>query len=220
MSCFIGDSLLDCRLWIFGDADYADEFDSRSTTGCMAVIVGPNTYDPELDEIRYGGMEPRKDYSASSRIDCFLNEKFKVAFCEDNQATIHIIQTGNSAQLRHADRTQRTSVAWLREQFSKGFFNLVNVNSVYQVADILAKPFTSKAKWDHACHLIGVRRVQLDGNIKIKPAPTSEAQASAICTNETYDRLLREFCCSDDSKLGDKPRSSAYGCKVLRVTER
>ena len=43
MSCFIGDSLLDCRLWVFGDADYAGEFDLRSTTGCVAVIVGPNT---------------------------------------------------------------------------------------------------------------------------------------------------------------------------------
>ena len=46
MSCFIGDSLLDCRLWVFGDADYAGEFDSRSATGCVAVIVGPNTYYP------------------------------------------------------------------------------------------------------------------------------------------------------------------------------
>ena len=40
MSCFVGDSLLDCRLWVFGDADYAGEFDLRSTTGCVAVIVG------------------------------------------------------------------------------------------------------------------------------------------------------------------------------------
>ena len=46
MSCFIRDSLLDCRLWVFRDADYAGEFDSRSTTGCVAVIVGPNTYYP------------------------------------------------------------------------------------------------------------------------------------------------------------------------------
>ena len=111
-----------------------------------------------------------------------LRMNCKVAFCEDNQATTHIIQTGNSAQLRHA----RTSLARLREQCLKGFFNLVNVNTVYQVADILTKPFTSKAKWDHACNLIGVRWVQLDGHITIKPAPASEAQASAVSTHETY----------------------------------
>ena len=113
--------------------------------------------DPELDEIRYGGFKQHERTIAPLRgLNVHLNEKFKVAFCEDNQATVHIIQTGNSAQLRHADRTQRTSLAWLREQFSKGFFNLVNVNTVYQVADILTKPFTSKAKWNHACNLIGV----------------------------------------------------------------
>ena len=174
-----------------------------------------------MDEIRYGGFEQHERTIAPLRgLNVHLNEKFKVAFCEDNQATIHIIQTGNSAQLRHADRTQRTSLAWLREQFTKGFFNLVNVNTVYQVADILTKPFTSKAKWDHACNLIGVLWVQLDGNITIKPAPTSEAQASAVSTHETYDRFLCEFCCSDDSKLGDKSRLPAFGCKVLRVTER
>ena len=98
--------------------------------------------DPELDEIRYGGFEQHDRTIAPLRgLNVHLNEKFKVAFCEDNQATIHIIQTGNSAQLRHADRTQRTSLAWLREPFTKGFFNLVNVNTVYQVADILTKPF-------------------------------------------------------------------------------
>ena len=62
--------------------------------------------------------------------------------------------------------------------------------------------------------------MQLDGNITIKPAPTSEAQASAVSTHETYDRFLCEFCCSDDSKLGDKSRLPAFGCKVLRVTAR
>ena len=91
--------------------------------------------DPELDEIRYGGFEQHERTIAPLRgLNVHFNEKFKVAFCEDNQATIHIIQTGNSAQLRHADRTQRTSLAWLREQFTKGFFNLVNVNTVHQVA--------------------------------------------------------------------------------------
>ena len=46
MSGFIGDSIMDCRLWLFSDSDYAGEFDSKSTTGCAMFLVGPNTYFP------------------------------------------------------------------------------------------------------------------------------------------------------------------------------
>ena len=40
MHCFIGDDVSDCRLWLAG------EYDSRSTSGCVLVLVGPNTYYP------------------------------------------------------------------------------------------------------------------------------------------------------------------------------
>ena len=43
---FIGDSVSDCKLWLFADADHAGEYDNRSTSGCMLVLVGPNTYFP------------------------------------------------------------------------------------------------------------------------------------------------------------------------------
>ena len=46
MHCFIGDDVSDCRLWLFADADHAGEYDSRSTSGCVLVLVGPNTYYP------------------------------------------------------------------------------------------------------------------------------------------------------------------------------
>ena len=46
MSGFIGDSIHDCRLWLFSDADFAGEYDSKSTTGCALFLVGPNTYYP------------------------------------------------------------------------------------------------------------------------------------------------------------------------------
>ena len=46
MSGFIGDSIMDCRLWLFSDSDFAGEFDSKSTTGCSMFLVGPNTYFP------------------------------------------------------------------------------------------------------------------------------------------------------------------------------
>ena len=43
---FIGDKVSECRLWLFADADHAGEYDNRSTSGCLLVLVGPNTYFP------------------------------------------------------------------------------------------------------------------------------------------------------------------------------
>ena len=37
---------MDCRLWLFSDADFAGEYDAKSTTGCALFLVGPNTYYP------------------------------------------------------------------------------------------------------------------------------------------------------------------------------
>ena len=46
LRAFIGDSISDCKLWCFADADHAGEYDNRSTTGCVLVLVGPNSYFP------------------------------------------------------------------------------------------------------------------------------------------------------------------------------
>lgn len=83
-----------------------------------------------------------------------LNVKFKVAFCEDNQATIHIIQIGNSAQMMRTDTTQRTSLPKKSRP--------PQVSSASRNVTKLTEPFTSKMKWEHARNLIGVQRAQLD----------------------------------------------------------
>ena len=36
--------MTDRKLWLFADADHAGEYDYRSTSGCLLVLVGPNTY--------------------------------------------------------------------------------------------------------------------------------------------------------------------------------
>ena len=46
MSCFIGDDLKDCKLWLFADSDHAGEHDNKSTSGGFLALVGPNTYFP------------------------------------------------------------------------------------------------------------------------------------------------------------------------------
>ena len=46
MKGFIGDTIAECQLWLFCDADWAGEHDSKSTSGCALYLVGPNTYYP------------------------------------------------------------------------------------------------------------------------------------------------------------------------------
>ena len=45
-SGFTGDDPKNCKLWLFADSDHAGEHDSRSTSGCILAMVGPNTYFP------------------------------------------------------------------------------------------------------------------------------------------------------------------------------
>ena len=75
---------------------------------------------------------------------------------EDNQATITILQQGHSQKLRHTDRTQHISFRWLQEQFVNRQFELINVDTTLQAADILTKAFDSTPVWHHALELIGI----------------------------------------------------------------
>ena len=130
---------------------------------------------------------------------------------EDNQATITILTNGSSSQMRHTDRTQRVSFGWLKQQFESEQFDLINVNTNYQAADILTKPFTSPAKWDNAVRLLGMQFV------KSKTSMLASRGDGNTEDNKRNDRLLVEFCCSENSKLGED-RKSAKGCEVIRVT--
>ena len=47
MECWVGYDPKDCQLALFADASFASWLaDSRSTSGCILVLVGPNTYVP------------------------------------------------------------------------------------------------------------------------------------------------------------------------------
>ena len=122
--------------------------------------------DPELDDIRYGECDhPGKSVSDIQGLNVALSDKFQVQFMEDNQATITIILKGDSQNIKHTDRTQRTSFGWLKQQFERKLFNRINVGTKEQVADIFTKPFADKSKWEHAMKLINHVRVET----KLKP---------------------------------------------------
>ena len=98
---------------------------------------------------------------------------------EDNQATITIILKGDSEKIRHTDRTQRISFGWLKQQFEGKLFNMINVGTKEQVADIFTKPFADKSKWDHAMKLINHVRV----DIKLKSG--GKTLTRTLCQNPT-----------------------------------
>ena len=111
--------------------------------------------DPELDEIRYGGKtSDGRSVADINGLHVSLPAKFKVRVMEDNQATITILLTGSSNTMRHTERTQKVSFAWLRQQFEFGNFLMLNADTREQVADIFTKPFTDRPKWQHALRLI------------------------------------------------------------------
>ena len=125
--------------------------------------------DPELDEIRYG--ECRADGRSVADLNglkVHLSPKFAVQLLEDNQATITILLKGDSEKLRHTDRTQRISFAWIKQQFERNLFDMINVDTTEQVADIFTKPFADRGKWEHALRLIAHVDVPLQGGGKSK----------------------------------------------------
>ena len=110
--------------------------------------------DPELDEIRYGGNPGGRSVANLQGLHVGLSDKFRVQFLEDNQATITIVNKGDSENMRHTDRTQNISFGWLKQQFEAEHFDMANVDTLEQVADIFTKPFAEKTKWLHALRLI------------------------------------------------------------------
>ena len=208
--------------------------------------------DPELDEIRYGDTQrDGKSVADINGLNFHLSSKFQVQFLEDNQATITIITKGDSEKMQHTDRTQRISFGWLKQQFERGLFNMINVGTDEQVVDIFAKPFADKTKWQKALALINhvdCRKQPLHNDVAAKDSDShllhkphvhgspaahnvqqqthsqhdrpSAAAANARRTPRPTDcnRILVEFCCDEDSKLG-QARHASRGCHVLRVTE-
>ena len=127
----------------------------RPKTPCPVKIDGVIArVDPELDEIRYGDNSGGRTIANLQGLNVGLSDKFQIQVLEDNQATITSVTKGDSEKMRHTDRTQNISFGWLKQQFEVKHFNMVNVDTSEQVADVFTKPFAEKAKWLDALRLI------------------------------------------------------------------
>ena len=58
-------------------------------------------------------------------------EFYKVKLMEDNQASITVMGTGNLSTMRYANKTQNICFKWMKQQFEKEQFALINVGTLW-----------------------------------------------------------------------------------------
>ena len=181
--------------------------------------------DKEIDEIRYGNVEGGLSAANINGLKAHFPEFYQVKFMEDNQASITVMGTGNSSTMRYANKTQNICFKWMKQQFEEEQFDLINVGTNWQTADILTKPFTSPTKWEHALRLMAIGKTWIDADkpkvrqVDSKPAcPANANDQGGRDGSNSFQRMLIEFCCSSDSKLCT-PRQASKGCRLIRVTE-
>ena len=80
----------------------------------------------------------------------------RVVFHEDNESMIKVCRTGKNPTMRHLLRSHGVAVAWLKEQFDCGNYDLQYVPTDYQAADIYTKNFDNTDKWNNVRRLIGI----------------------------------------------------------------
>ena len=156
--------------------------------------------DPELDEIRYGGkISDGRSVIDINGLHGSLPAKFKVRVMEDNQATIIIFLIGSSSTMRHTERTQKVSFAWLRQQFEFGNFLMLNADTREYMADIFIKTFIDRSKWQHALRLIARNDAFRTSKVaRGNPKPTENAATPAKESTPASEELANSLLKSKD----------------------
>ena len=102
----------------------------------------------------------------------------------------------------------------------------------FKAADIFTKPFTNSEKWESALRLMGMSssppqpketkttKACVGELARLDASGTQPSAGEPACPSvDKHSRVLIEFCCGPDSKLGDKSRKVSKGCCVIRCTE-
>ncbi len=80
----------------------------------------------------------------------------KLIVYEDNQATIAVLEKGQSRVVQHMQRTHRVNLAWLNEVVQLPFVELHYVKSSTQLADIFTKAFLNPVTWSSLLALLSL----------------------------------------------------------------
>ena len=148
-------------------------------------------------------------------------------FMEDNQASITSMSIGNSSTIRYANKIQNICFKWMKQQFEEEQFDLINVGTNLQAANMLTKPFASPIKWERALRLMSFGKSWIESDngkvrqVASRPACAANANdqgAGGKESSTSFQRLLIELCCSHESKLCT-PREASKERRRIRITE-
>lgn len=172
----------DVHLELFVDADFSGERkDSKSTSGAWMRLAGTQTSFPLMWSSKRQTSTSRSTTEAEviamatavfsealpvmQLWETILERKIETIVCEDNQATIQVVQRGYSQKLRHISRTHKVNLGSLAEVFQDSHTKLRYTESSKQCADIFTKALEPHA-WNNAIGLLEMKtRV---GNLVLK----------------------------------------------------
>ena len=94
--------------------------------------------------------------------DQLLGREVNLQLMEDNTATLQIMLSGKSPNLRHVSRTHGVNLLWVHERVSGRTGPDAAITADYcktheMAADIFTKEFRLLPQWQHALSLIGIR---------------------------------------------------------------
>ena len=93
----------------------------------------------QLSDVDYA---PTNSYSSQG--------EFQLYIFEDNEAMILMITKGRSPTMRHVSRTHRVALHWLFDRINlEPKFQIKNVDTKDQLADMLTKESVSRDEWNH-----------------------------------------------------------------------
>ena len=216
---YVGDSLENCQLHLYVDADFCGEIEhTKSNSGMFLVMVGPNTWFPLAWQSKRQSSTARSTTEAElislakaffphaipmlNLFDILIahtGKKMHLVIHEDNQATIKVIENGWSAKLAHVGRVHKIDIGSVHEQICKNLERYVSLEyceTLKMVADIFTKAL-APAKWPHALNLLHMIH---DFNEKpgkedpIETEVTDHKKACAAHPHSTYEATCGDAC--------------------------
>ena len=168
---WVGDSVEDMYLAVYGDSDFSGCADSlRSTSGGRMNLQGPNTRflvsgsskrqgcvslsTPEAEIVAADVAMRAMGMPAFRLMERVLGKEPKFVFFDDNKAMITVVRSGKNPTMRHLERSHGVAVTWMHDMFERGYMYLAY--EVRMAADIYTKDFSDSRKWRHACVQIGL----------------------------------------------------------------